>query len=104
MALVPLSTEFHLKVGRLGASVALLTVGVLVRARRWAGSARTYEGPPEACRPVPVRPCADVVGAPRGPVAAAEAELRTRVSELASDLASRIGSESQGSTGGPAHP
>ncbi|MER5953859.1 hypothetical protein [Streptomyces longhuiensis] len=107
MALVPLPLEFHLKVGQVGASVALFAVGVLGRARRWAGAPGTAapgcEQPPQPCQCTPVRPSADLTGVPRGPVAAAEADLRTCVSELASDLASRLGSESQG-RGGMAYP
>ncbi|WP_432164639.1 hypothetical protein [Streptomyces sp. bgisy031] len=109
MALVPLPLEFHLKVGQIGASFALFAAGVLCRARRWTGSgtqvaaAPGREQPPQLCQCAPVRPCADLTAAPRGPVAAAETDLRTCVSELASDLAFRLGSESQGS-GGPAHP
>ncbi|MFD5118626.1 hypothetical protein [Streptomyces sp. NPDC058385] len=108
MALVPLPLEFHLKVGQVGASVALFAAGVLGRARRWTGARGTAaapgrEQPPQPCQCAPVRPRADLSGVPRGPVAAAETDLRTCVSELASDLASRLGSESQGS-GGMAHP
>ncbi|MET7511983.1 hypothetical protein ABZS88_00625 [Streptomyces sp. NPDC005480] len=106
MALVSLPLEFHLKVGQLGASVALFAAGVLGRARRWTGdqeaAAPGSEQLPQPCRRAPVRPRADLAGVPRGPVAAAEADLRTCVSELASDLASRWGSESQG--GGLARP
>ncbi|MEV6700051.1 hypothetical protein AB0M68_23275 [Streptomyces sp. NPDC051453] len=106
MALVPLPLEFHLKVGQVGASVALFAAGVLGRARRWSGAqgsaAPGREQPPQPCQCAPVRPRADLTGVPRGPVAAAETDLRTCVSELASDLASRLGSESQGS-GGMAH-
>ncbi|MFE2984471.1 hypothetical protein [Streptomyces sp. NPDC059262] len=108
MALVPLPLEFHLKVGQVGASVALFAAGVLGRARWWTGAQRTAaapgcEQPPQPCPCTPVRPRADLSGVPRGPVAAAETDLRTCVSELASDLASRLGSESQGG-GGMAHP
>ncbi|RFC71224.1 hypothetical protein [Streptomyces sp. AcE210] len=107
MALVSLPLEFHLKVGQVGASVALFAAGVLGRARRRAGvqgtAAPGREQSPQPCRCTPVRPRADLTGVPRGPVAAAEADLRTCVSELASDLASRLGSESRGS-GGTAHP
>ncbi|MFF1356089.1 hypothetical protein [Streptomyces sp. NPDC058297] len=106
MALVPLPLEIHLKVGQLGAFVALFTAGVLGRARRWAGPraapAPKGEQAPPPCQCAPVRPRADPTGVPHSPIAAAEADLRTCVSELASDLASRLGSESQG--GGLAHP
>ncbi|MFF1688910.1 MULTISPECIES: hypothetical protein [unclassified Streptomyces] len=105
MALVSLPLEFHLKVGRLGASAALLAAEVLGRARRWAedqeAAAPGSEQLPQTCQCAPVRPRADLAGGPRGPVAAAETDLRTCVSELASDLAYRLGSESQG---GMAHP
>ncbi|MEU6658037.1 hypothetical protein [Streptomyces sp. NPDC046821] len=93
-----------LKVGRIGASVALLTVGVLGWARHGLPRllARAHGGPPGTCGLVAVRPGPDVTADPGDPVAAAETELRNRVSELASDLASRIGHEAQG-YGGPAH-
>jgi len=107
MAFVSLPLSFHLKMGQLGSSVALFAVGVLGRARWWAGPARVADrecgGPPRSCRSAPVRPRADAAGVPPSPVAAAETDLRTCVSELASDLASRIGSESRGG-GGSAYP
>ncbi|MFE5045246.1 hypothetical protein ACFRAI_02670 [Streptomyces sp. NPDC056637] len=104
MALVPLPLEFHLKVGQVGVSVALFAAGVLGRARRWTGAQDTAAAPgceqlPQSCQCAPVRPRGDLTDMPRGPVAAAETDLRTCVSELASDLASRLGSESQGSGG-----
>ncbi|MEU6845857.1 hypothetical protein ABZ930_28675 [Streptomyces sp. NPDC046716] len=95
MALIP--WDVHLKTGQLASFAALLTTALV-------GSARLRSRRPEPARaaappPPPPAPClrAHVVpthSAPADPAhTAAVNDLCTRVSELASDLAKRYGSE-----------